>query len=36
MRKILSTIMMSAMLVSCGDFEEVNTNPDAATTVVYG
>lgn len=34
MRKILSTIMMSAMLVSCGDFEEVNTNPDAATTVV--
>ncbi|MDD2951595.1 MAG: SusD/RagB family nutrient-binding outer membrane lipoprotein [Parabacteroides sp.] len=33
MKKIFSSLLISLALVSCGDFDEVNLNPDTPTTV---
>lgn len=33
MKKILFSLLASASLFSCGDFDEINTNPDTPTTV---
>lgn len=33
MKKIFSSLLISLALVSCGDFDEINLNPDTPTTV---
>ena len=33
MKKIFSTLLISLAFCSCGDFDEINLNPDTPTTV---
>lgn len=33
MKKIFSSLLIALALVSCGDFDEINLNPDTPATV---